>query len=178
MANRDRKDPRVQERPLLVPLIVAVVVAAMVGSLAGWFYFDLARISPCDGGLAPGGPSCTLPAFQIEALGHTGFVNGSYVGSFLISPNPTAGLHSSDLSVSVWNDSGTRVVLRSVVLYTSLDAVVANFSLSGANWTTGQSVDILNPDVLTVTSVTNLQGQYITVDDTVPGGGGGSSPFG
>jgi hypothetical protein len=163
-AGRDSVAPGV--RRLRVALIVAVVVAAVLGLVAIRFYLDLTSISACDGGLAPGGPSCSGPAFLAEQQGHSHFVNGTYVCSVLVYPEFVSNLISSSLSVSAENVSGANVALLSVTLYWANGAPAANYSLSGGNWTTNQSEVFSEPQILTATSSTSLVGQFLGITDT------------
>jgi len=154
-----------KSRLLWVALVVAVVVAVVSAGFAALFYGELVRISPCDGGLGPGGPSCATPPFQLEQLGQSRLVGGAYSASILITPAPDISLLSTDLAISARNDSGTSVALLTVSLYTTWGRVLANYTVSGASWTTTQLSDLYLPDVLNVTSSTMLAGQYVAVAD-------------
>jgi hypothetical protein len=154
-----------KSRPLWIALVVAVVVAVVSAGFAVLFFGELVGISPCDGGLGPGGPSCATPPFQLEQLGQSRLVDGTYSASVLIAPAPNIRLLSTDLSISAWNDSRATVVLLTVTLYTTSGRVLANYTPSGTSWTTTQSSDLYLPDVLNVTSSTILAGQYVTVAD-------------
>jgi hypothetical protein len=154
-----------KSRPLWVALVVALVVAVVSAGFAVLFYGELVGISPCDGGLGPGGPSCATPPFQLEQLGQSRLVDGTYSASILIAPASNSTLLSTDLSISAWNDSGTSVALLTVTLYTTWGRVLANYTASGVSWTTTQLADMYLPDVLNVTSSTILAGQYVTVAD-------------
>jgi len=61
------------------------------------------------------------------------------------------------------------VTLASVTLYSAGGSVLANYSPSGPNWTTGRSVEISQPDVFAVASATNLLGEYLAVTDPATG---------
>ncbi|MCI4372890.1 MAG: hypothetical protein L3K02_04535 [Thermoplasmata archaeon] len=161
--------PAAKTRTLWIALIAVALVAITLGGFAALFYFDLAQISPCDGGLAPGGPSCSGTTLQVEQLGQSRLVNGTYSASMILYPGSANVPLSNDLSISVWNDSGRNVPLLSVTLSATWGRTLANFSASGTNWTTAQSVEIPWPDVLTIASSTALAGQYISVADTAIG---------
>lgn|SRR5271170_1926695 len=154
-----------KRNPLLIPLIAIVVVAVALGGLAALFYNDLVGIAQCNGGLAPGGPACATPPLQLEQLGQSRLANGTYSASILIVPTSETAVLSTDLTVFAWNDSGKSIQLLSVTLCATWGQVLANFSASGANWTTSHSVDIPWPDVFNVTSLTPLAGQIVSVAD-------------
>ena len=161
--------PAGNTRPLWVALIAVALVAILLAGIAVLFYLDLTQISQCDGGLAAGGPGCSPPPALLEQLGQSRLINGTYSASMILSPGMAYVLQSTDLSISVWNDSGRNVPLVSVILSATSGRALANFSASGPNWTTSQSVEIPWPDVLTVTSSDPLAGQYLSVVDTATG---------
>jgi hypothetical protein len=165
MAGLSGQNAPPKRNPLLIPLIVVVVVAAVLGGFAALFYNDLVGIAQCDGGLAPGGPACAVDPLNLEQLGQIRLVNGTYSASILVIPGSQTALYSNDLTVFEWNDSGRSVSLLSVTLSATWGRVLANYTVSGANWTTTQSVDIYWPDVFTVTSSTPLVGQIVSVAD-------------
>jgi hypothetical protein len=159
----DQASPKTQ--PLWIALIVVAVVAIVLGGFAALFYYDLVGIGQCDGGLAPGGPGCLTSPLELEQLGESREVNGTYTASILITPGSETVHLSTDLTISAWNDSGKDVPLLSVTLDSTGGRVLANFSASESNWTTTQSVEILWSEVLNVTSSTALAGQIVTVAD-------------
>lgn len=168
-------DASVKRGPRLTALIVALVVAVLSTGFTVLFYSDLAGISPCDGGLAPGGPACSGPPLQVEQEGHEVFANGTYFANFVLSPWGPEVLNSTYLSVTAWTDSGTGVALSNVTLCTTQGTVLANFTSSTGGWTTSQSVVIFEPEILTVSSSTSLVGNYLSVQYSAPPSGGGNA---
>jgi hypothetical protein len=153
-------------RRLRVALIIAVVVAVALGLVAIRFYLDLTSISPCDGGLANGGPACSGPPFLAEQQGHSRSLSGTFVCSVLVYPEFVTNLISTSLSVSAENVSGMNVALSGVTLNWANGVTAANYSLAGWNWTTTQSEAFSEPQILTATSVTSLVGQFLVIMDT------------
>ena len=166
----DRAAPRA--RRLRRALIVAIVVAVVLGTVSVLLFVDLLGISPCNGGIALGLFTCGVtPGFEAEQLGHSQFVNGSYVCNFIVlSPYGTL-LFSSSLIVWAENLSGNRVTLSSVALHSAAGALLVNYTFSGTNWTTNRSIEIFQADILTATSVTVLVGQQLVIMDPSAGFG-------
>ena len=166
----DRAAPRA--RRLRRALIVAVVVAVVLGTVSVLLFVDLLGISPCNGGIRLGLGECGVePGFQAEQLGHSQFVNGSYVCNFIVLPPYGALLFSSSLNVWAQNLSGNRVTLSSVALHSAAGALLVNYTFSGTNWTTNRSIEIFQADILTATSVTVLVGQQLVIMDPSAGFG-------
>jgi len=112
-----------------------------------------------------GGTCVRDPSTPTRATGSKPVANGTYSASILIVPTSETAVLSTDLTVFAWNDSGKSIQLLSVTLCATWGQVLANFSASGANWTTSHSVDIPWPDVFNVTSLTPLAGQIVSVAD-------------
>src|SRR5580658_921928 len=160
------QNPTANPGPLRLALIVGVAVAIVLGGLATVVYSGLAVLSPCR---VPGGPNCSGTEFLVAPQGVGRLSNTTYWCSFLIAPASGSGVLASDLTVSIWNDSGSNVPLGSVTLLSTGGLVLANFSPSGVNWTTNRSVDLSQPEILVATSSTNLSGQYISITDSPTG---------
>jgi hypothetical protein len=162
----DKAAPRT--RRLRRALIVAVVVAVVLGTVSVLLFVDLLGISPCNGGIGLGLTTCPAePGFQAEQLGHSQFVNESYVCNFIIYPIPPPTLYST--SLLVWGEtlSGAKASLSSVVLYLAAGPLLTNYSFSGTNWTADKTVEIFEPVILTATSSTVLVGQVLVISDPV-----------
>ncbi len=149
-------------------LIVAVVTAVVLGSIATLFFVDLETIGPCNGGLGLGGAyhcPTSPPEFLAEQLGRSQMVGGMYVWSAIIYSPGSVIPYSTALTVWAQTLSGTRVNLTGVALYSASGSLLASYSASGSNWTTGTRVGIVDPDVLTLTSSTSLVGQQVVISD-------------
>lgn len=56
-----------------------------------------------------------------------------------------------------------------MTLYSASGSLLANYSASGANWTTVSHVGIVEPAILMLTSSTSLIGQQVVISDHVSG---------
>jgi hypothetical protein len=166
MRGGESQNPTSTPGPLRRALIVGVAIGIILGGLAAVVYSGLVVLSPCRG---PGGPNCSGPEFLVAPQGVAPLSDTTYWCSFLISPASGSGVLASDLTVSVWNDSGSNVPLGSVTLFSTGGLVLANYSPSGVNWTTNRAVDLSQPGILVASSSTNLSGQYISVTDPSTG---------
>lgn len=166
-------DLRRTAQRLRTGLMVAMILVVLFGVIATAFFIDLETIGPCNGGLGFGATTCpsSPPAFLTEQLGYSHLENGTHVCSVIIySPSPEVP-YSTALTIWAQTPSGTRLNLTSMALYSSSGSLLANYSVSGSNWTTHSRVGIFEPDVLTITSVTSLIGQQVVIWD--PGSGFG-----
>ena len=155
-------------RQLRWAVVIAIVIAVVLGAIAVVLYSDLLAIGPCSGGFGVGVTTCPAnPGFQAEQLGHSQFVNGSYVCSFIVYPLGPLTLYSTNLTVWGENLSGTLVGLSSVALYSADGSILTNYSLTGTSWTADNAVEIFDPVVLTATSSTTLVGHWLVISDTV-----------
>lgn len=149
-------------------LVIAVVVSIVLGAIAVVLFSDLLAVGPCNGGIGLGVYSCPAnPGFHAEQLGHSQFINGSFVCSFIVYPLGSLTLYSTNLRVWAENLSGTRVSLSSVVMTSADGSILVNYSLTGTNWTADKSVEIPEPAILTATSSTSLVGQWLVISDTI-----------
>lgn len=148
-------------------LIVAVLLVVLFGVIAAVFFVDLETIGPCNGGLGLGVTTCPgpTPPFMDEQLGHSRMENGSYVCNVIVYSPSSAAPYSTALTIWAQTLSGTRLNLTGVALQSVSGSLLANYSPSGTNWTTGQRVGIAEPDILTITSSTALVGQQLVLLD-------------
>jgi hypothetical protein len=154
--------PEVQRaRIYRAAFIVALVAAVLVGGVAVELYSDLVGISPCDGGLAPGGPSCASPPLVLTQLGFAQHVGGGYTASIVVTSASESLVTTAQIGVSVANvTTEAPVVLTSLVVESLQGGRLANYTASGYNWTTSQSAVLVYAVVFQLTSQTQLNGTY------------------
>jgi len=161
-------DPR---RPYRIALLVTVTVAAVLAYTTVGLYTSLTGIPACDGGLMSPGPDCSDPPYSLAQLGYVQHVNGSYEASVILTPSLWSTVEANQIVVSISNDTGASLAVSSVVVDSPQGLRLANYTLSGDNWTTTQPLVIFNSVLFEVASPTNLSGAVFFASDPSAGWG-------
>jgi hypothetical protein len=142
----------------LAGLAILVVIASS-------FYATLVGISPCYGGLGPGGPACLPTVFSVTQLGFVNSTNGSYHASIVLGVALGTGPSTNQIVVQSFNGtSGDYVPLSSVSFDSTQGVRIANLTLNDENWSTTRSLPIWNAILIQVVSRSDLVGTVVSVE--------------
>jgi hypothetical protein len=151
---------------LACALVAVTAIAVVAGYWAEEYREQLAGI-PCPKGCLISTPPRNV--LTVVQLGKGELVNGTYLYSFLLDPEPPPAINASSVFMGVYNSStaiynGTADASlnpENVTLDYPNGTPLAFYSPSGADWSTASTRAVSEVCVLTVSSDIDLSGEWL-----------------